>query len=447
MTIKRLLFEGGVDGEDVTNATAGTSLINRAGGIVKFDAAAAQHGLLGLRTESTASAQYTIARATSAAANNQMAFECVFTYTGAGAGGAPAAELNFLMIRNSINDSGVARLVVKTNNGFEVRDGVNTPIPGTTLTAVPGTKYRIALVMTGGSTDAGIIDASLYEGDSLTPIGTWSSTAANLNVNPIGGVELGVISANQAAYVGFDDVQFNDGGTEEIGPYDPAANDPPVVDAGGNQTVSVGTTVNLTSTATDSDGIGSVAWTFDYYPPALGSAPVITGADQNDASFVPTVPGLYVARITATDLLGAQSFDTTRVFVPGLPVTVIADTANPGNWANVGGASALWDAISDDSDTTWAESPESPLAEAAYRARLAPLPVLTNVTLSVRHGLSDAGSGGMAKVRLIEGAAVRKEWVLAPSETLGTVDLTMTPAECAAVTSWNELDLEFSWAV
>jgi hypothetical protein len=49
-------------------------------------------------------------------------------------------------------------------------------------------------------------------------------------------------------------------------------------------------------------------------------------------------------------------------------------------------------------------------------------------------------------VTLFEGATSRKVWSVTPTTTLTSTVLTLTSGEIATVTSWNELDVELSWA-
>jgi hypothetical protein len=59
--------------------------------------------------------------------------------------------------------------------------------------------------------------------------------------------------------------------------------------------------------------------------------------------------------------------------------------------------------------------------------------------------LSSAGTG-VAKVRLKEGATVRKEWTpTIPGTSATNQVLTLSSGEAAAVTSWLNLILELTW--
>ena len=94
----------------------------------------------------------------------------------------------------------------------------------------------------------------------------------------------------------------------------PSANQPPVVDAGPDQSVDAGVMVFLAGTASDPDGaIASHAWT-----QTGGTAVTLTGADAATAVFVAPdvqVDETLTFRLTVTDDGGAQASDEVRVTV------------------------------------------------------------------------------------------------------------------------------------
>lgn len=98
-------------------------------------------------------------------------------------------------------------------------------------------------------------------------------------------------------------------------PPPPPTNQPPVADAGGDQTVNENTGVQLNGSASqDSDnGIGAYAWT-----QTAGPAVALSGADSAMPTFTaPEVAGatLLSFQLTVTDNAGAQASDTTNVTV------------------------------------------------------------------------------------------------------------------------------------
>ena len=103
-------------------------------------------------------------------------------------------------------------------------------------------------------------------------------------------------------------------------------NQPPVVDAGPDQSVDAGVMVFLSGTGSDPDGvIASYAWT-----QTGGMAVLLTGADAATAVFVApdvSVEETLTFRLTVSDNTGAQASDEVQVTVRPLVGTVDPDTA------------------------------------------------------------------------------------------------------------------------
>ena len=94
----------------------------------------------------------------------------------------------------------------------------------------------------------------------------------------------------------------------------PSSNQPPIADAGPNQSVDAGVMVFLLGTASDPDGaIAAYAWT-----QTGGTAVSLTGSDAATAVFVApdvTVDETLTFRLTVTDDAGAQASDEVQVTV------------------------------------------------------------------------------------------------------------------------------------
>lgn len=84
----------------------------------------------------------------------------------------------------------------------------------------------------------------------------------------------------------------------------------PVADAGSDQAVQTGATVQLAGTATNAQG-ASFAWTILSGP----NSPVIQNANSQNASFVASAAGTYVVQLTVTDAFGQSDTDTMNVVV------------------------------------------------------------------------------------------------------------------------------------
>jgi hypothetical protein len=90
-------------------------------------------------------------------------------------------------------------------------------------------------------------------------------------------------------------------------------NQPPIANAGPDQTVTVGTLVTLDgrrSSDPDGDPI-TFQWRFVSIPE--GSAATLTDADKAQATFTPDVAGEYIIELTVTDPDGATGSDTVKV--------------------------------------------------------------------------------------------------------------------------------------
>lgn len=110
----------------------------------------------------------------------------------------------------------------------------------------------------------------------------------------------------------------------------PAANQPPVVSAGVDQTVPVGTSLTLNGTATDPDGtVASRQWTCVSTPAGV-TAPTFSAGSA--ATYTYAAAGSYTLQFTAVDNAGASSTDTVIVTVVAStpPVAAVNQNAGPG---------------------------------------------------------------------------------------------------------------------
>ena len=258
MTLIRYLFEGATSGTDATPALTGAVTRSLGGGTIKFAAAAANNGNCGLECITTTNTQYTISRHLANAANNQMAFAGVFSIAA-----SSTADTTIGALRQSLNDTFILRFNVNSSNAFRLVDSASANISATTYTITPGTRYRIEVVLTGGSTTAGVVNAHLYTATGTSPLASWSSTTANLTANTPNGGEFGICSANQAMTVRWDDLQFNDGASSEIGPYNPSVSPLTCSVAVSPSSGTVPFLVTATATAGGGTGVGRT-FSFDW---------------------------------------------------------------------------------------------------------------------------------------------------------------------------------------
>jgi len=256
VSLKQILFEGATAGTSATTANSGASVVNKGGGTSVFSAAAASHGNCGLEFVTTATGQYNIARFLANASNVQMAFSGVFAI-----GASFTADTTIGAIRQATSDTFVCRFNVNSANAFRVVDSGLTNVSGGSFTLTPGTKYRIEVLLTGGSTTAGVITARLYTAAGSTALNTWTSTTANLHAGTPNGAEIGCCSSNQAATIRWDDLQFNDGASVEIGPVatDPLTGTGTLAPTTGEVPLAVAVTLTATG-GTGSGRLYSVDW-------------------------------------------------------------------------------------------------------------------------------------------------------------------------------------------
>jgi hypothetical protein len=171
--------------------------------------------------------------------------------------------------------------------------------------------------LAGSGTDAGGSIASYAWTQSSGPAGATISTPAGASTSVTGLVQgtyvfTLTVTDNQGA-TATDNVQVTVNAAA-------TANQPPTVNAGSNQTITLPTsTVSLTGTGSDVDGtIASYAWTIQSGP---AGATIVTPATAN-TSVTGLVQGVYVFTLTVTDNLGAQTSANVQVTVNAASVPV-----------------------------------------------------------------------------------------------------------------------------
>ncbi len=161
-----------------------------------------------------------------------------------------------------------------------------------------------------GTTGTGVTYTSVWTKVS-GPAGDLivSPTAANTNITGLtSGTYVYKLSvANNTGTTVSDNVQVT------VGTTIPPANQPPVANAGSNQTIQLPTsTVSLTGSGTDPDGtIASYAWTKLSGP----SGGTISSPSTAATNVTGLIQGVYQYTLTVKDNLGATSKDTVQVTV------------------------------------------------------------------------------------------------------------------------------------
>lgn len=334
--------------------------------------------------------------------------------------GTALNPLDIINVRHATGQ--LFRVEVSATGGALIKDATGVVIVGTEASDVWAIDRwnRIEIKWdNGGGTTAGIADLAVYVGDSLTPVGTASTTTGNLGSAPATTVDIG--SPNSGAYSDayyFDSVQMNDGATAFIGPYT-VVNQAPEVTAGGAQTVAPGASVALAFSVTDIDGtIASRSTAFDF--PASGGPAISNGATNSPSFTAGTPPQLYVVRHSATDDDGGVGSATTEVRVPttGSGTSLPADmdaVVKVGTWTRAGAATTDGAALADSSDATYVESAAISAVVQEITVRLLPRNALASGVLTVR--LSTDTDTATATVRLRRGTTVLQEWTQAVDAT------------------------------
>jgi beta-glucanase (GH16 family) len=118
-----------------------------------------------------------------------------------------------------------------------------------------------------------------------------------------------ILGVGNIANIAIDNIYLTGGeaALPDLGP-----NAAPIVDAGADKTVRSGTSVSITGSATDSDGIvEAYLWTVTSGP----NTPALSGDETETVTAAGLAEGVYVFRLTATDNEGISGFDEVTVFV------------------------------------------------------------------------------------------------------------------------------------
>lgn len=449
MTLVQFGLDTGPEGATLTDGNSGSN--TGSGSPVTFTAATKAHGAFGATAATVAANANAFRRWGMSAPATSWSFSMVVTLPAS----APANAITFAGFPRD-NGSHRAQIRVETTGRIQFlgRAGTSFHTLAEAANVTWGSKYRITLVVAGGSATASTVTGKVYReatpgaGAWTTQVGTTlTASGFDTGTEQVVGVDLGIASSSVAPVsIGFDDVQMEDGRTTEI-PDFVLPNLAPVVTAGAAQTVTAGAPVTLAFTATDGDGtIASRATTFDY--PTTG-APSITGGTGSTPSFTAGAAGTrYVVRHTATDNLGSTGSATTEVFVPVAGGTSMrpepVNGTNVVGTFNAVGAATHGAALADESDASYNESGSVSSTAQSYRISLQPSLVKSSGKITRRLGLDVAPSSGTvtATVRLYDNTTLRQTWTQALTDTPTNYEFVLSGATVAAISDWLRIRAE-----
>jgi len=432
MTLTRWGFESGTNGDNLTGANSGSDFPVVTGGTATISTAQAAHGTRSaLMTATSTSGGCYFSKAITATDTLAVdAYVRLVAY--------PSGDLGLIWF----GDGTLQRLNIEltTTGAIRIRDDAIANIWTSPTAMALNTWYRVSLFATRSAT-VGTVRAAYFALDSTTPIAdSGLLTGRNTGATSYSTVRVG-IKPSTAVITG--QGYFDDWG------YDPAATDlnppvgtnvPPTADAGTNQNVAASATVNLSGSGNDVDGsIVSQVWTFLF--PTSG-APSLTGGTTMTPSFTAGAAGnLYILQLQVTDDGALTGTDTVEVRVPLAGATEMRDLAMNGTGVGthtiVGGSATEGQALSDESDATYVESPSLSGTEVNRRHRFAPSNPKASGSVVLRLW-TDTGTAN-AVVRLFEGSTVRQTWTQAVTSTPTTYTFTLSGATISAISDWGNL--------
>ena len=226
----------------------------------------------------------------------------------------------------------VFRLTVTDNQGAQVSDDASVTVnPAANLPPIAnaGGNKTITLpansvVLNGSGTDS---DGSIAN-YSWTKISGGAATMINANTASL--TASGLVAGTYIFRLTVTDNQGAQASDDATVTVNPAANVPPVANAGGSKTITLpANSVVLNGSGTDSDGsIAGYLWT-----KVSGGAATLTNANTASLTASGLVAGTYVFRLTVTDNQGAQASDDATV--------TVNSAANVPPIANAGGSKTI----------------------------------------------------------------------------------------------------------
>jgi hypothetical protein len=223
---------------------------------------------------------------------------------------------------NSIRADGAPGIVL-SNGGNNMQpapvltsattDGVDSTVGGT-LHSTPNVAFTFDFYGNSLCTSSGAGEGETFVGS--TSATTDGSGDASFSTTLPADLSSGQFVTATATDRGGNTSQFSVCRSAQQAP--PPPNQPPVANAGSNQTVTVGTLVTLNGTASFDPDNGPSSLTFSWTQTS-GPAVTLTGANTATPSFTPTLAGTYVFSLVVND--GAANSAPASVTITVVPST------------------------------------------------------------------------------------------------------------------------------
>lgn len=307
-------FNGGTSGATITAAnsggTSGTAfdfIEILAGATATYQTSAAAHGARGAKITGNgahAFLQHNMADTTTLTARFYVRFPST-----------PTASCQLYTPRNDATYIGGVN--ISNALKFQVTNTAGTPL-FTSATLSAATWYRVEIAHQIGTATTGAVWFKYFAGDSTTAVETFTSTTADLGIDPISMYRIGKINNSGDTPMDLDSITFDPASTAYLGPH-AVINSPPVANPGtGVIDQEPGTTLTLNgSGSTDPDGtIVTYLW-----EQTAGTPVALTGTGSNRTFTTPytLAGGQLDFRLTVTDNSGATASGTVSYSV--MPAT------------------------------------------------------------------------------------------------------------------------------
>lgn len=201
------------------------------------------------------------------------------------------------------------------------------------------------------------------------------------------------------------------------------------INAGVDQNVFLGATVNLAAVASGGSGARSYSWTKINGPSATFGTP-----SAATSTFVPSAAGTYTLRCIVTDASGTSQDDVVITVANAPTLVSYASVASSTGWTATGGT--VQAVLADSSDSTLITSSDNPtnvLLDGTLAAVTAPA-AGTNFVVRVRCRKIGASTGTLTG-KLYDGTTLRSTVAVSMPNTLGDVDVIFPAADIAAIPS------------